>query len=103
TLRRGWGKAVQFYLASFFRVYLFSFFWGRAWMIYGVAYLSGLGLMYRAWQGGGMLWPGILHSLCGLAIGGCIVWAVRISGTLALKKEAMGFGDVTLLAMIGAF
>jgi prepilin signal peptidase PulO-like enzyme (type II secretory pathway) len=35
--------------------------------------------------------------------GGAVVWAVRIVGWAALRKEAMGFGDVTLLAMIGAF
>jgi leader peptidase (prepilin peptidase) / N-methyltransferase len=28
---------------------------------------------------------------------------VRIIGTMALREEAMGFGDVTLMAMIGAF
>ena len=31
------------------------------------------------------------------------MWAVRIIGTLTLRQEAMGFGDVTLMAMIGAF
>ncbi|MHC4179140.1 MAG: prepilin peptidase [Planctomycetota bacterium] len=28
---------------------------------------------------------------------------IRIIGAAVLKKEAMGFGDVTLMAMIGAF
>ena len=37
-----------------------------------------------------------------LASGG-LVWLVRIIGTAALHREAMGFGDVTLMAMIGAF
>ncbi len=39
----------------------------------------------------------------GMAFGGGMVWAIRIIGTVALQKEAMGFGDVTLHAMIGAF
>jgi leader peptidase (prepilin peptidase)/N-methyltransferase len=45
----------------------------------------------------------LFGSLVGLAFGGGLVWAVRIIGTLALRQEAMGFGDVTLMAMIGAF
>jgi leader peptidase (prepilin peptidase)/N-methyltransferase len=35
--------------------------------------------------------------------GGALVWAVRIVGTWAMRQEAMGFGDVMLMAMIGAF
>jgi prepilin signal peptidase PulO-like enzyme (type II secretory pathway) len=38
-----------------------------------------------------------------MAIGGGLVWIVRIVASAALHREAMGFGDVTLLAMIGAF
>ena len=45
----------------------------------------------------------LFGSLVGLAFGGSLVWAVRIIGTMALRQEAMGFGDVTLMAMIGAF
>ena len=41
-------------------------------------------------------------SLMGYLIGGGIVWAVRILGTLAFGKEAMGLGDVHLMAMVGA-
>jgi hypothetical protein len=38
-----------------------------------------------------------------MAMGGGTIWAVRIVATRALGQEAMGFGDVTLMAMIGAF
>jgi hypothetical protein len=34
---------------------------------------------------------------------GGIVWCIRIIGQATLQREAMGFGDVTLMAMIGAF
>jgi leader peptidase (prepilin peptidase)/N-methyltransferase len=44
-------------------------------------------------------WAGIV----GLLVGGGLTWFVRVSGSLALRREAMGFGDVTLMAMIGAF
>lgn len=46
---------------------------------------------------------GFWMGLKGLLVGGGITWMVRILGTLAFRKEAMGFGDVTLMAMIGAF
>ncbi len=46
---------------------------------------------------------GLGVGLLGWAVGGALVWAVRILGGLAFRKEAMGFGDVTLQAMIGAF
>ena len=55
------------------------------------------------WRLGGDNWEGLLTSLVGLAAGGGIIWAVRIIGTAVLHREAMGFGDVTLMAMIGAF
>ncbi|MHB1033463.1 MAG: prepilin peptidase [Pirellulales bacterium] len=48
-------------------------------------------------------WRGLLTSLVGMAIGGGIVWTVRVVGAATLRKEAMGFGDVTLMAMIGGF
>ncbi len=48
-------------------------------------------------------WDGLLVGLLGWGIGGGLVWGVRIVAGLALRREAMGFGDVTLLAMIGSF
>lgn len=55
------------------------------------------------WFAGGPNWVGLLTSLVGMIGGGAMVWAVRIVGKWALRKEAMGFGDVTLMMMIGAF
>lgn len=48
-------------------------------------------------------WAGLLTALIGLVASGGIVWAVRLIGSAALRREAMGFGDVTLMMMIGAF
>jgi leader peptidase (prepilin peptidase)/N-methyltransferase len=56
-----------------------------------------------AWYRGGAAWVGLLTVLVGMIGGGALVWAVRIVGSAALRKEAMGFGDVTLMMMIGAF
>jgi prepilin signal peptidase PulO-like enzyme (type II secretory pathway) len=64
----------------------------------------GLAAIATAWQ----LLPevnliSLYSAFLGMAFGGGLVWAIRIIGTIALQKEAMGFGDVTLHAMIGAF
>lgn len=48
-------------------------------------------------------WESLLSALVGMVFAAAIIWGVRIVGTHALGVEAMGFGDVTLMAMIGAF
>lgn len=49
------------------------------------------------------LWIMVLGGvLQGYLIAGAIVWAVRILGSLGFGKEAMGLGDVHLLAAVGA-
>lgn len=40
--------------------------------------------------------------LIGYLIGGGLIWLTRIGGTILFGKEAMGLGDVHLLAAIGA-
>jgi len=45
---------------------------------------------------------GLLGSLWGYFVGCAIVWVIRILGTLAFGKEAMGLGDVHLMGAAGA-
>jgi leader peptidase (prepilin peptidase)/N-methyltransferase len=46
--------------------------------------------------------PGPLMSLAGIAAGGGILWAIAEAWFRLRKVDAMGFGDVKMLAMIGA-
>ncbi|MBW3541114.1 MAG: prepilin peptidase [Planctomycetes bacterium] len=46
---------------------------------------------------------GLAVSMAGLLVGGGLVWGLRILGGAALGEEAMGFGDVVLMATIGSF
>jgi leader peptidase (prepilin peptidase)/N-methyltransferase len=45
---------------------------------------------------------GFTAAVMGYLVGGAWVWGMRIFGTLAFGKEAMGLGDVHLMAMVGA-
>jgi leader peptidase (prepilin peptidase)/N-methyltransferase len=46
---------------------------------------------------------GFLAGLIGLCVGGGMIWIIRVVGSFVARREAMGFGDVTLMAMIGSF
>jgi len=48
-------------------------------------------------------WPALLSALVGMAFGGAVIWGFRVVAGAVLGQEAMGFGDVTLMAMIGAY
>jgi prepilin signal peptidase PulO-like enzyme (type II secretory pathway) len=71
-------------------------------LIAGFAVVGGAAIVI-GWHLGGLHWQGLLTALVGMAGGAAVIWAVRIVGSAAMKREAMGFGDVTLMAMIGAF
>jgi prepilin signal peptidase PulO-like enzyme (type II secretory pathway) len=45
----------------------------------------------------------LLSALVGMAAGMILIWSVRLVSRWVLGIEAMGFGDVTLMGMIGAF
>lgn len=95
TLRRGWIKAVIFLVASMLRYTIWPIM-----LPLGVAGCAGI---VATWSYGGEHWRGLLTALAGLAFGGGLIWAVRIVGSRTLGREAMGFGDVTLMAMIGTY
>jgi leader peptidase (prepilin peptidase) / N-methyltransferase len=65
--------------------------------------LVGTAAIIPFWVVGGDSWAGLLTALLGLVGSGGIVWAVRLVGTFSLRREAMGFGDVTLMMMVGTF
>lgn len=99
TLRRGWYKGWIYLHASTFRT---PAWWQMGLLaIVGSLGIAAVWLTYRGVAGGP--WWALLTSLVGMAFGGALVWGVRIVGYLGLRKEAMGFGDVILMAMIGAY
>ena len=56
-----------------------------------------------AWSLGTDRFRGLQSSLVGVAVSGGIVWATRAGASRAMGREAMGLGDVTLMAMVGAW
>jgi leader peptidase (prepilin peptidase)/N-methyltransferase len=47
--------------------------------------------------------PGPIASLIGVLLGGGVLWAIAEAWFRLRKVEAMGFGDVKMLAMVGAW
>jgi leader peptidase (prepilin peptidase)/N-methyltransferase len=57
----------------------------------------GLLLSYR----GG--WEGVLQAVIGAAVGFVLLYGVAVAGSKMFGKEAMGGGDIKMMAMVGAF
>jgi prepilin signal peptidase PulO-like enzyme (type II secretory pathway) len=64
---------------------------------------AGLAAIVAAWLVGGERFAGLGSALVGLAISAGLVWSVREGASRAMGREAMGLGDVTLMAMVGAW
>jgi len=47
--------------------------------------------------------PSLKAAAIGAGVGWCTLWLIGVAGKLALRKDAMGFGDVKLMGAIGAF
>lgn len=95
-LRRGTKKMVVYFIARLLRPH---------WLWKIVVAVSALMIVCvaLAWNLQIVRWPYLLSSLFGLACAGGITWAVRIAASAALRAQALGFGDVTLMAMIGTY
>ncbi len=94
--RRGWGTAVRVFFHRL-RVERVTYLLLVVWIV-GAAALALLRERIPEAH-----WGSLLTALVGLAGAASVIWAVRVIGTYVLGREAMGFGDVTLMAMIGTF
>jgi leader peptidase (prepilin peptidase)/N-methyltransferase len=45
----------------------------------------------------------LVTAVLGAAVGWGVLWIVRVAGGWVFNQEAMGWGDVKMLAMVGAF
>lgn len=93
--RHGLQRASQLFIARFLRGL-------RTPAMILIIVLGTLGV-FAIWWRAEVAWAGLLTALVGMVGSGTLIWAVRIAGSTALGKEAMGFGDVTLMMMIGTF
>ena len=66
-------------------------------LLFGIAVLS-----FANWWGGLRL-AATESGMIGLAVSAGVVWFTRAGASIALGREAMGMGDVTLMAMVGVW
>ena len=109
TLRFGWRRAVWLAWVSVFRPARRKA--GLAtrvrrtergtWVTLGVGALA-IGLCVVAWNGGGERWEAVYSLSVSMALAGLGTWLVRLLAGWVMGREALGFGDVTLMFMIGA-
>ncbi len=75
----------------------------------GMVLAIGIGALWPGVRPAPASWPAITHlqglgvGLLGFVVGAGLTQLVRKSFGLVVRREAMGFGDVTLMGMIGGF
>ncbi|MEE8360406.1 MAG: prepilin peptidase [Candidatus Omnitrophota bacterium] len=62
-----------------------------------------LSFIFPQLMGQGTHLLGLAHSALGVLAGGGLIYLIGLLGEAIFKKEAMGGGDVKLMAMVGAF
>ena len=95
TMRKGPIGAVRIAIASVVKY--------RTWKLSGFAAVLMLVACLIGFVRGDDYWQATLSSLVGMAAAGGFTWSIRLVASRALQTEALGFGDVTLMAMLGAF
>ena len=73
----------------------------RAYLIPDEFTLGGLGLGLLFSMASGV--AGVIDAAIGAIVGFALLWAVGAGGTWLFKQEAMGGGDIKMMAMVGAF
>lgn len=61
------------------------------------------GAYIPAWMAASHHWHGLAWSATGAAVGAAGTWILRLASSRIMGQEALGLGDVTLMAMIGSF
>ncbi len=69
----------------------------------GIVVGTALGLAYPSIFDADSRGLGLMRSVAGMLVGGGAIYLMGIAGRLLFRKEAMGGGDVKLMAAIGAF
>jgi len=110
ALWRVYGPSVAFFVAATFGMALLVLFftdWDHQLLPDRVTLLGFGAGVAAAWinpfLGGEQGWPRIWSSLLGAAIGSGVLWAIGAIYTKLRGVEAMGMGDVKMMAMVGAF
>lgn len=73
------------------------------WVDWSVAIPQLRGPYIPGWYDKYRFWHALAWSLAGLSTGAGLTWLARFVSSRVIGQEAMGFGDVTLMAMIGSF
>lgn len=94
--RRGWRRAFRYAWAGYWRSQNrkpMTILMVIGWVLIVAGYFS---LDRQPWMR-------LVSALIGMWLGGLLVWAFRMVAGEILGQEALGFGDVTLMSMVGAF
>ncbi|MEI8211285.1 MAG: A24 family peptidase [Planctomycetota bacterium] len=94
--RRGWSKAWGYGITAFLRSPNLPLILGML-VVGSILIVTGYAVLSPD------RWRALFSSLMGIGLGGCLLWSFRIVATQVLQQQALGFGDVTLMAMVGAF
>lgn len=73
------------------------------WVDWSLAVPQLRGPFIPAWYDAHRFLHGVAWSISGLVTGAGLTWLARLISSRVLGQEAMGSGDITLMAMIGAF
>ena len=107
-VRFGWTQAALVYAVLGAALILVSMIDLREMILPDEVTLPGFGLglatslLLPELHGAATRWGGLRSGLAGALAGAGVLWLVGVIGGWLFKKEAMGFGDVKLMAMVGA-
>ena len=109
ALWRGFGPTFEFAVAAVFALMLIVLFFTDYdhQLLPDLVTLPGFGLgLALAWYNpflGDPGWPRIVAAMAGAALGSGVLWGIGALYSRLRGVEAMGFGDVKMMAFVGAF